>query len=163
MRLDIEPVAVGLGVDREVQSIHPLDRRVEPHQRPATPDIGRSRHCADLRPPGHRRPELEPPYFEFADMYVEPWQDRPGPASWLERRQPRQRHAVGLDPVDVQPIAEPRPRRPVEQDIRRGQEHALLVRHTNVLEMRIAEHRAFDPPDLDLEPRCRFDPRYPVR
>ena len=42
-------------------------------------------------------------------------------------RQALQPHLAGLDPVDVEVVVEPRQRRPVELDLRAGQEHALRI------------------------------------
>ncbi len=160
---DIEPVAVGLGIEAQGDPVPAIvHHRRKLDQRPARTDVGLAREPPASRPPADPGTDLQPADRKLADVDVEARKDRAPPRRRLELWNPDQGHPVGSQAVDVQRIVEPRAGRPVELDVGRGQEDSAAVRHRDVPQLRLAEDRAVDPADADLEARGGLQPRDPV-
>jgi hypothetical protein len=71
-------------------------------------------------------------------------------------RQPVEPRLRNLQPLDVDMITEISKGAPVERGLGRGEEQALRVLQRDVIDFELAEQRAFDPADVDVEPGRRL-------
>ncbi len=153
-RFDVEPVAIGLGVELESDPVAAIvEARRELDQGTALPNIGLAPQSAAARLPADLTANVKSLDRQLTNMDVEAWQDLPAPGAWPQLGQADEADPVGSHAVDVQLVRQPHARRPVEVDLGRGQEGSTGVEDGDVLELRFAEHRSVNPPDPDLEAR----------
>src|SRR5262249_29777267 len=144
----LEAVAVRLRIEMENELVAAADQRVEVDQRAAGSNVSAAAQTAAACLPAGLRRDVEPVNAELADVNVKLGKDRPFLLGWLELGESDQSEPFGGQAVDVQRVVEPGPRRPVELDLRRGQEDPALVRHGDVAELGLTEDRAIDPADM---------------
>src|SRR4029078_13501106 len=147
------------GIEMETDPIAALvHERLQLDERPARMNVRLAPHATAARLSADLRSDVEPVDPQFADMDIEAGKDRSLLGARLELGQADERHSLRRHAVDVELVVEPCSRRPVELDVRGGQEGAVLIGDGDVAQLRLAEDRPFDPADMDAQARGGLKP-----
>ena len=155
VRADIEAVTIGLGIQRQPQTVGRSRRRGERHHRPALADIG---GAGDPRGPIADPQAID---AQRPDANIEPGQDRATAAGAQLRPAMKRRRRRG-HARDVEAIGDPRFGPPVQRDRRRLEHQALGIEHAHVAQHGLPVDRPLDPPDPETKAGPSLDPRDPV-
>ncbi len=147
VQIKVEPVVVGRGVEHQLHIVAAFDPRGELYQRAAIANVAARHDPPDPLGAGHARPDHQPVDRQPPDADVETGQDRPALLPGIERWRLDERGGRNVERVDVEPVAEPRQRPPVEFGARHRQHGALGIADAHVDQRRFRPDRARDPPD----------------
>ncbi len=163
MRVDIEPVAIGLGIELQREPIAALDLSREIDQRPAGMNVDMA---VDLPGPlnaGDGAGDGQPLDAEIADLDIEARQDRPCLAGADRRGQLDQSRPRDDQPLDDEPVAQPGKGPPVELGFGGDEHQSLGIIDADIDELSLGEERAIDPSDAVAQPVRGPERRNPVR
>ena len=158
---NVEPVAIGRGIESEREQIAAGGPHIGNHERTAIADVGFRVELATARLARHCITNRQPVDRQSPDVNIEFGEDRPLFTRGHELGQAAQSRCVGRQAGDVEAIVEPGARRPVERHVGAFEKHAARIRDAQVAEAGLVPDRAFDAADLKPQPRCRaqrFDP-----
>ena len=144
---NLQPVAIGLGVEMDAQPVTPRHHRRQIDQSAPIMDVRARAQPPDPLHPGHRASDDQPVHRQCADADIEPRQDRPLGLGRARLGQLGQRRARNAQAGDVEPIVEPAQRRPMQFGARCGKRQPLGVAHPHIDQRRATVDRALDPTD----------------
>ena len=160
-RVEIEHVAIGLGIEPHRQPIARAGPRGEADHRTAARGIGMADETDEAA--WSRDAGLEPEaQVDAAEMDRIIGQDRARAAGRPQSGQARHDDEIGRQPIDMEAVGEPAARPPVERHRGRLEEHALRIGEAEIADARVAPDRSVDPADMDAQAAARLELADPV-
>lgn len=150
-RVETEPQLVAAG-----QSGSGERSRVERHLGAAVGDLDRSSEAQQMTIAGNSGVDRDPLDPETADVDIDVRKQRRVRVAGPQLRQPQQSGRLYVDRADVDMIAEISERAIIELRFGRREEQPLRIPELEIVDCQFAEHRPFDPADIDIETRGRL-------